>query len=202
MSTAAIVYAVIFGGLVAVTAATHLRRWRWATWLKNHDACAYLPTWTFFAPNPGVTDTRVLWREQLADGTVSHWHELVPPCGGLARAVWNPTKRARKGVTDCAPMIVRLVARNKTSVLPMLSLPYLMLVQHVAGLPGSPLSVARQFTVINTQGSDEGDGLFRLLFVSHWHRQTGVGPETRLRAPDRPELSAEEPQRASSHKVA
>jgi hypothetical protein len=160
-----------------------------ASWLKNHDACAYIPTWTFFAPNPGVNDTRVLWREQLVDGSVSHWHEVVPPNGRLSRAIWNPSKRARKAVTDCGPMVVRLVARNKGSKLPLLSLPYLMLVQYISALPGSPLGVARQFTVINTQGADEsGDGHFQLLFVSHWHRRPGVQREVPLLARDLPEL--------------
>jgi hypothetical protein len=188
MTAWAVAAAVVFGALLVVTAATQPRRWRWATWLKHQDACAVIPTWTFFAPNPGVMDTRVLWREQLADGTVSPWHEVVPPHGGPLRAIWNPAKRARKAVTDCGPMVVRLVGRNRESPLPLLSLPYLMLVQYIAGRPGSPLSVARQFTVVNTQGGDEEDGVFRLLFLSRWHRQPEVAEDTPLLAPEIPEL--------------
>jgi hypothetical protein len=157
--------------MLAVTAATQLHGVRWARWLKAHDACAYIPAWTFFAPNPGVWDTRVLWREQLLGGAVGPWHELVPPSRGLRRAVWNPGKRARKGVNDCAAIIVREVARDESSALPMLSLPYLMIVAHMAGRRGSPLGQARQFTVVHTQGEDAGEGFFRVRFVSHWHRQ-------------------------------
>jgi hypothetical protein len=177
------------GAMLVITAATQARRWRWASWLKCRDACAYIPTWTFFAPNPGVTDTRVLWREQLTDGSVSHWHEVVPPQCGILRAVWNPRKRARKAVTDCGPMVTRLIARSKQSPLPMLSLPYLMLVQHIAGISGFPLSLARQFTIVSTQGADDAeDATFRLLFISHWHRQPGVDPVAPLLAPDLPEM--------------
>jgi hypothetical protein len=183
-----VVCAVLFGAVLVVTAATQLRRFAWAGWLKRHDACAYIPAWTFFAPNPGVNDTRVLWREQLVDGTVGPWHEMVPPQGGLLRAVWNPTKRARKAVTDCGPMAVRMISRNRRSALPMVSLPYLMIVQHMASLHGSPVGLARQFTVVNTQGADTDDGSFKLLFISHWHRQPGVSEDIPLVAPQLPEL--------------
>jgi hypothetical protein len=155
--------------MLFVTAALQPRRFRWAEWLKAHDACAYIPTWTFFAPNPGVHDTRVLWREQLPGGAVGPWHEMDPPRAGLLRAVWNPGKRARKGVSDCASIVVRAIGRDESSPLPMIGLPYLMIVQHMEGLAGSPLGHARQFSVIDTQGADEGDGSLRLRFVSHWH---------------------------------
>jgi hypothetical protein len=187
MSAWTIVFGAVFAAMLVVTAAAQLRRFRWAMWLKRHDACAYIPAWTFFAPNPGVNDTRVLWREQLLDGTVGPWHEMVPPQSGLSRAVWNPTKRARKAVTDCGPMVVRMISNNKRSALPMVGLPYLMIVQHMTGLRGSPIGLARQFTVVSTQGADTEDGLFKLLFISHWHRQPGVGEDIPLAAPSLPE---------------
>jgi hypothetical protein len=195
MSVWTVATGALCGAMLVVTAASQLRRFGWAQWLKRYDACAYIPAWTFFAPNPGVNDTRVLWREQLLDGTVGPWHEMVPPQSGLLRAVWNPTKRARKAVTDCGPMVVRMISRNKTSALPMLGLPYLMIVQHMASLHGSPIGLARQFTVVSTQGSDTDDGLFELLFISHWHRQPGVGEDVPLVAPplpERPDLGSQE----------
>jgi hypothetical protein len=181
--------AVVFAAMLVVTVVAQFRRFRWAEWLKAHDACACIPMWTFFAPHPGVNDTRVLWREQLVGGAVGPWHEMVPPQGGLLRAVWNPSKRARKAVTDCGSIVVRAVARDKDSQLPLLSLPYLMIVQHMAGLAGSPLGLARQFTVIDTQGADEDDGSFRLRFISHWHRQPGVDAEVTLPHTALPEVS-------------
>ncbi len=187
MSAWTVVFGVFFGAMLVVTAASQLRRFGWAQWLKRHDACAYIPAWTFFAPNPGVNDTRVLWREQLLGGTVGPWHEMVPPQSGLLRAVWNPTKRARKAVTDCGPMVVRMISNNKVSALPMVGLPYLMIVQHMASLGGSTIGLARQFTVVSTQGADTEDGPFELLFISHWHRQPGIGEDVPLVAPPLPE---------------
>lgn len=190
MSGWTIASAVTFSTLLAVTTVTQARRFRFTRWLKGRDACAYIPRWTFFAPTPLVSDIRVLWREQLTDGSVSPWREILPPIGGLRRAVWNPGRRARKGIIDCGPVIVRLMARESTSPLSPISLPYLMVLQHVAGLPGCTLSVARQFTVVATQGADEDDGPVHILCVSDWHRQPGVSSDA-LHRPDRPEADRE-----------
>lgn len=170
MSAPTLLCAVVFGAMLAVTVAAQPRRFKWVRRLKERDAGAWIPLWTFFAPNPGVNDTRILWREQLVGGASGPWHEMAPPHRSLVRAVWNPDNRVRKAVTDCAPLILRLVGTNRDSLLPMLSLPYLMIVQHMVGLPGSPLGRARQFAVVNTQGEDTEDAPFQLLMMSHWHR--------------------------------
>jgi hypothetical protein len=136
--------------------------------VKAWDPCYYLPTWTFFAPDPGVTDARLLWRERLVDGTVGPWHEAVPPATGLWRAVWNPTKRSRKVVFDWGRGLERR-ADPPDSEMFVLSHSYLMILQHLTGLSASPLGVARQFAVIKTQGADDAEGHFELVFVSLWH---------------------------------
>jgi len=82
------------------------------------------------------------------------------------------------------------MSRDRTSPLSVTSLPYLMVLQHVAGLPGSTLSVARQFTVASTQGADEDDGPLHILCVSNWHRQPGISSAAQLVA-DRPEVGRE-----------
>jgi hypothetical protein len=161
--------ALLFSSLLAATAAANLRGRRLAVWLKRHDRCCYIPIWTFFAPNPAVMDTRLLWREQQRDGTIGSWQELVPPRSGLRRSVWYPDKRARKAVNDCGPMIARTLARSTHPVLPMLSLPYLMIAQHVVGQPAAAVGTARQFMVVRTQGSDESSGTLEALFISGWH---------------------------------
>jgi hypothetical protein len=166
--------AVTFSVLLVLTAATQSRRFRWTGWIKRYDVCAYLPRWTFFAPIPYTGDIRLLWREQLSDGTVSTWSEFIPPSSTFARAVWHRHWRVRKGVIDCAPVIVREMAGDRKSPLSMLGLRYLMVVQLVAGLPGSALSIARQFTVVNVDRSDDDEGAVQVLCVSNWHRQHEV----------------------------
>src|SRR5437667_4109401 len=77
--------------------------WKPLQTFKYNDLAAFIPAWTFFAPNPVTTDTRVLWREMLFGGSISPWHEVLPPSNGLLRAVWNPTKRQRKLITAVGP---------------------------------------------------------------------------------------------------
>jgi hypothetical protein len=184
MSFWTVAAAVGFGGLLAITAAVQLPSSKFKQWVKTRDPCYYIPTWTFFAPNPGVTDVRLLWREQLVDGVVGPWHEVEAPRQGLLRGLWNPTKRARKVVYDCRRRLQAARERDQDELF-MLSVSYLLILQHVVRLPGSPLSASRQFVLLETQGADDEDGLLKLLFVSPWHdlRGAGRGLEPRSREP-------------------
>jgi hypothetical protein len=166
--------AVGFGAMLIVTAAIQPTRWR--SVVKDRDPCGYVPTWTFFAPDPGVSDVRLLWRERLVDGTVGPWHEAVPQATGVKRALWNPTKRARKVASEGWRMIERRRLgrqRSDEGVLE-LSLAYLMILQHVGGICRSPLGVARQFAIVTSRGADNADGPFEVQHVSCWHELPGV----------------------------
>lgn len=173
MSPWTVAAALAFGGMLIVTAAVQTRRWKLRMWVRARDPCAYVPWWTFFAPTPGVTDVRLLWREQLVDGGLGPWHEALDPSRGLRRAVWNPGKRPRKAVLDCGH---GLAAEEKTAdgALALMSLRHLLIAHYVTGLPASPLGAARQFAIVQTQGADDQDGQFELLFVSPWHRLSGA----------------------------
>jgi hypothetical protein len=188
MSLWSVAAALGFGGMLVVTAAVQPRSWRWHRRVEAHDPCGYVPAWTFFAPHPGVKDARLLWREQLVDGSIGPWHELAPPYGGLLRAVWSPAKRARKAVWDCGYKVARAGVGDPGG-LDMLTLPYLMIVQYVTGLPASPLGAARQFVVVDTQGADNQDGPFELRFASAWHRLPGATPASRVEPSQLTELA-------------
>lgn len=156
-------------GALGITALNQLRRPGFVRWLKSHDLFAVIPVWTFFAPNPGTTDTRVLWRDRLVDGSVSSWHEIDPPTGGVVRALWNPTKRVRKAITDVGPMLTRRAAQQPDNKLLLVSIPYLMLLHYVSSLAASQLVEARQFVIVQTTGTDDGDAEPKILLVSNWH---------------------------------
>jgi hypothetical protein len=188
MSAGTAICAATFATLLMITAAAQTRRFGWVLWLKRRDTCGYIPMWTLFAPTPRITDTRVLWREQLIDGTVGPWHEMVPPRGGLLRAIWNPSRQSRQVIAYCGPSVVQMMARNRRSCLPMLELPYLIIAQHMTGCKGSGIGLARQFIIINTQGADRGDCPLRLLFISHWHRLPRMDPSIPLADAGLPEM--------------
>ena len=166
---------------LVLTAVAQTRKVNFVRRLKSHDVFALMPVWTFFAPNPGTTDTRVLWRERLVDGAVSAWREIEPPTGGLLRTVWNPRKRIRKAITDAAPIVARRAASEPDNKLLLVSIPFLMLLNHVSSQPASPLAAARQFVIVQTAGADDEEGEPRILLVSNWHALTpeSAHPEPR-----------------------
>ena len=170
--------ALLVGAFLIVTVLSQLRRPALIRRLKRWDPIAAVPTWTFFAPNPGTTDSRVVWRDLYADGETSEWHELQPPPQRMLRCIWQPEKRVRKGIVDCSSMTLRLVARDSTSPLPRVSLPYLLIASHVSALPASPMSVARQFALLASRETDPDDPQYlELHLLSPWIRLPGV-PES------------------------
>lgn len=156
-------------GVLVLTALAQRPKLRLVCWLKSHDSFALIPTWTFFAPNPGTTDTRILWRERLLDGSVSQWHEVEPPTGGFLRAIWNPSKRVRKALTDVGQILTRRASQQPDNRLLLVSMPFLMLLHYVSSLPASPLVEARQFVIVQTFGCDEDENEPRIMLVSNWH---------------------------------
>jgi hypothetical protein len=170
MSVLSVAVAVLFGGLWVVTLLSQWRRVRPISWLKRHDACAVIPVWTFFAPNPGTRDVRLLWRQRYADGTLSPWRETTAPRVGPWKGIWNPAKRVRKAVTDVSPSVLRRAVTHPDSSLTVISVPYLMIVNHVSSLPGASLANARQFMIAYTDGSDRSATPEpKIQLVSHWH---------------------------------
>jgi len=177
MTPLAWVVACCFGGLLLITLLSQLRRVPPVVWLKRHDACALIPAWTFFAPNPGTRDVRVLWRQRYHDGLLSPWRETTCPQVGPWKGLWNPTKRVRKAVTDVSPSVLRRAVNFPDSQLTVISLPYLMIVNHVSSLSGAEMAEARQFMIAYTDGIDGRERLDpRVQFISHWHRVEPTTP--------------------------
>src|SRR6516165_3344166 len=88
---------VLVGLLLILTVAGQFRNQsKWVARWKYRDVCGIIPLWTFFAPNPGMTDYHLMWRDRYADHSCSPWHEVVAPSASWLKAIWNPHKRSRK----------------------------------------------------------------------------------------------------------
>lgn len=87
---------------------------------------------------------------------------------GPWKGLWNPTKRLRKAVTDVSPSVLRRAVNFPDSQLTVISLPYLMIVNHVSSLSGAEMAEARQFMIAYTDGIDGRERLDpRVQFISH-----------------------------------
>jgi hypothetical protein len=111
---------------------------------------ALLPSWNFFAPTPGVHDYALLYRDRSRP---------------RRSALWNPEKYARKALVDATVELCR-VAERRGAEAAVLSVPYLMLLQHVSARPRDPGTVERQFMLAIL--SKEGRPL-ETAFLSGFH---------------------------------
>jgi hypothetical protein len=149
-------------------------------WLTNRDICGLVPIWTFFAPNPGDTDTHLLFRDRDRDGRITCWREVKLTGRRWFLDLWSPQRRINKAIVDVAFDLTRpdepkqggepaaggpqLV--NKQRVL---SFPYLLILNYVSSLPGDFAAVERQFAIARTPGM-RGRGSPEVMMVSAFHR--------------------------------
>jgi hypothetical protein len=142
-----------------------LLRSAWLTFFVSR----LVPVWQFFAPRPGMEDYYLLYRDQTASGEWTPWREAV----GRARSqpfrpLWNPSKRERKALLDLSQAVSHAAAA--CPVLPQLaalSLPYLLLLNHVVSKPRGPDGTARQFLILAHSALDDSH---QAVFVSGVHR--------------------------------
>lgn len=150
--------------------------------MRRRDVFCLLPIWTFFAPRPGTTDTRLLWREAFGGGHVGPWHELSPPQWSPWRAVWNPDRRTQKAITDAGGLLAQDRGVSETTIL---TIPYLMLLSYVASQRGSPHAVARQFIVVQTAGEAPAFDDVEPVALSRWHAVVSAEPSIHAVAEER-----------------
>ena len=90
---------------------------RWMRHIKALDFMLLIPRWTFFAPDPGLSDFHLSYRTIAADGTPSAWEEidLIARRTALS-AIWNPDKRVTKAVIEVVAFLVPLCSRHPEMV--------------------------------------------------------------------------------------
>lgn len=147
-----------------------------------------IPAWTFFAPNPGRTDTHVLYRDAYSDRGTTPWRVVAL----RSRPPWfsssDGQRRVSKGVVDVQADLItpqpgeevgdddavpgdpsmRTVARTV-----FLDSSYLMLLNLATRQRHDAFAVATQFAIATTAGpAAVGDPT--ILFVSAWHELPGT----------------------------
>ncbi len=153
----------LFEGLVGLIFATwficsivgQFPRFRWYRCIRKYDYFSLVPLWTFFAPNPGRSDYRLVYREKRADGTVSEWREIpvIEPRKPHS-FIWNPEKRSKKVLGDivssCAMSVP--VERRFDARPVMLTLSYLIVLSAVCHHAPTTGVTQRQFLIVETFG--------------------------------------------------
>jgi hypothetical protein len=143
-------------------------RGTWLRWILQYDHFALIPRWTFFAPNPGVVDWNILYRDRSIDGTLTVWYEVSPIQYGKWRSLWNPDKSIQKGISDMCQTLLFLVRTQHSKQGLLLQVPYIALLIYVCRQSRDPTTESRQFMIVQT------DGYYRstkphVLFISAFH---------------------------------
>jgi hypothetical protein len=138
--------------------------------LRQADPLQLLPLWNFFAPNPGVHDYYLLYRDRGEGGELGAWH-LVQPTRSRrwTSCLWNPDKVKNKVLSDLVQVFARYPdpsIREGPAV--MLTLPYLVCLQMVADAPRAAEGTVRQFVLARKRGFVTSDELLPIL-ISDFH---------------------------------
>jgi len=121
--------------------------------VAQYDRWLLLPKWTFFAPNPGCTDYRLLYRDFNDREQPSQWREVpMVRKRAWADAIWNPDKRLSKGLFDLAQSLMIIRQDYDNPAVLMTSIPYVALAHYVEWLPRDQPVKSRQFMIVQTHG--------------------------------------------------
>lgn len=125
--------------------------------IRSFDYAGLIPYWSFFAPQPGVWDYRLVYRDRLADGSITRWTEIeILDPRRPWHALWNPRRREKKAFHDLVTQLMRESRDTRPEGL-ILTVPYLMLLNWVSSLPRPSSASGTQFAIVFDYGatSDE-----------------------------------------------
>jgi hypothetical protein len=164
-----VIVAIALAGWVVATLIVQLNV-RFARKISKRDMFHLLPRWTFFAPNPGVTDYHLVFRRQDADGELSSFLEL--PLHRRSRYAWlfNPDKRTKKALLDLAIMMEQVCnATTDSGGNIRLTFPYVALLNYFSHTTLPPTTRAIQYCLLASQSATEHQPT-RLIVCSDFHR--------------------------------
>ncbi|MFF5986749.1 hypothetical protein [Prauserella flavalba] len=129
-----------------------------------------IPNWRFFAPTPARHDFNVLYRDKLADGTLTSWREqVIVKERTLWQMVWHPVRRMEKALFDVASELLKVSEDVGAPERVQLTVSYLALLNFVTNeVTHHPDAVQVQFLIAQSTGHEESIEP-RMLFLSDFH---------------------------------
>lgn len=132
------------------------------------DLFAVIPSWTFFAPSPGIRDYHLVWREIDQEGSASWVNVPLSLPRPKYAFVWHPQKRTKKILSDAAQALHSLKQHQGFSDDQLqMTIPYLLLLRYSQLKSDKPRVAQGQFAVIASWGHD--DPSLEVSFVSGVH---------------------------------
>lgn len=143
---------------------------KWANQIKKQDVFHLLPSWTFFAPNPGTSDYHIVYRTMDENNHVSAFVEFpLHSDRPLTHAFWNSSKRVKKVLTDLVMILKKTIAAedlNKEKL--QVSFSYIALLNFLTHLEKPASAKFIQFAILESKGYND-PGPPKLLICSEFH---------------------------------
>lgn len=145
----------------------------WMHRLNQRYLLGLIPTWTFFAPKPGMHDFRIAYRCFLNDDDCTPLHPVFENFFSRSHLsfVWNPNKRLKKAVFDAGVELAGLIeenSKNNNKYCIELSMPYILILSYISSLPEVKMYCRIQFVVLLSTYT-VGQEKLHPLYVSNIH---------------------------------
>ncbi|SER72419.1 hypothetical protein [Natrinema salaciae] len=152
--------------------------------LGGREVHHFIPRWNFFAPDPGVADYHLLYRDTFVDGGVGPWQEVsrFHEPRDVTAPIWHPDKHGKKALFDLTQELLRsqpeteseydAESSDERELTPVrsdaikLTTAYIVLLNYVSSVQRSEMSVATQFLIMREAGVD---GTLEPIFTSDYH---------------------------------
>lgn len=128
--------------------------YRWVQKVKNYDVFHLLPRWTFFAPNPGVSDYHFVYRYKNGSNDVSAFTEMpLYDSRTISSAIWNSNKRVKKALSDLVMDLNRQCSSLElTEHNVKISFSYIALLNFLSNIPKDSDVTSMQFAILKSEG--------------------------------------------------
>ena len=146
------VFLTILGAWLLLSILAQFSHFVWMRWLRDRDYLALIPTWSFFAPDPGIGDLQLFYRDKLFDGQFTHWEVVAFRNSSFLRVIWNPEKRRRKAIINACLLLLQIANNHSQRKMVFVTVPYRLILMYITAMPCSKLSHARQFLIAQTFG--------------------------------------------------
>lgn len=136
----------------------------------EYDYFHLLPFWTFFAPEPGVSDHELMYRDRSADKTATLWKKVVYAQRSTS-FFWfiDNNKYKSKIISDHQSHIIQMLKNEFTHNQLKLTFSYLSLLSYVMQFPKNDNAEQRQFIIVDKDRSS-GKTNFQIILASEWHK--------------------------------
>ena len=152
--------------------------WRFLQYVNVFN---WLPVWTFFSPNPGMTDVHLVFRDKDDEGQISDWQEAeFMQVRKPVHTFWNPNKRLIKLMVDATSevKIIQMGLKEHSAAEIMdnpqitFSKGYLILLHFAFSFPGIyEGSKSRQFALVYSSNMEKTRTITP-IFISGYHELT------------------------------